>query len=307
MLNTNDRGLPRDYGQEVPAVARAVRALEELARAEHPLTLAALRRATGDSASSLLATLRTLCRAGLVHRSREDGAYGLGPSLARLGAVAARRHPHATGDVELSRLADELADAVRAWAPGALAATLSLRAAPATPSKPRLAPTPPGETGKMPSEELEAFLRGAWVATLSYLTDDGYPATVPLRYAWDGDVFWLVPRREAEWAEHVRRQPRVSLAISESDPPLRRVLARGQLLPAQDESPDLRRAVLQRFSRRYGYAPDAADTRGSGRGETQLFRLAPDRLIAWRGLLRHPAQAKALGSQAPTHSRRQSA
>ena len=72
------------------------------------------------------------------------------------------------------------------------------------------------------------------VATLSYLADDGYPATVPLWYAWDGASFWLASRPGSEWAEHVRLDPRVSLAVSESTPPLRRVLARGRLVEVDD-------------------------------------------------------------------------
>ena len=41
-------------------------------------------------------------------------------------------------------------------------------------------------SGPIDGDELDAFLRQSLVATLSYLADDGYPATVPLWYAWDG-------------------------------------------------------------------------------------------------------------------------
>ena len=67
--------------------------------------------------------------------------------------------------------------------------------------------------GPIEPRELDAFLTQSLVASLSYLSDDGYPASVPLWYDWDGHAFWLVPSPAAEWAEHVRRNPRVSLSI----------------------------------------------------------------------------------------------
>ena len=78
----------------------------------------------------------------------------------------------------------------------------------------------PGWAGSGPIEpsELDAFLSQALVASLSYLSEDGYPSSVPLWYDWDGKAFWLVPSPAAEWAEYVRRNPRVSLSISESTP-----------------------------------------------------------------------------------------
>src|SRR5207302_4463369 len=88
--------------------------------------------------------------------------------------------------------------------------------------------------GPIEPNELDSFLSQALVASLSYLSDDGYPASVPLWYDWDGRAFWLVPSPAAEWAVHVRRNSRVSLSVSESTPPLRRVLARGPVLSVKD-------------------------------------------------------------------------
>lgn len=141
-------------------------------------------------------------------------------------------------------------------------------------------------SGPIEDDELDAFLRQPLVATLSYLTDDGYPATVPLWYAWDGAAFWLASRPGSEWAEHVRLDPRVSLAVSESAPPLRRVLARGDLLEVVDPS-DARRAEIEtQLAARYAGFDATREPAAAGRG--RLLKLAPDRLIAWRGLLRYP-------------------
>jgi DNA-binding IclR family transcriptional regulator len=140
--------------------------------------------------------------------------------------------------------------------------------------------------GPIDGEELDAFLGQSLVATLSYLSDDGYPATVPLWYAWDGRSFWLAPRAGSEWAEHVKLDPRVSLAVSESAPPLRRVLARGLLAEVTDPGGERWREIEAQLAERYAGFDAAREPAGPGRG--RLLELKPERLIAWRGLLRHP-------------------
>src|SRR5207302_1274942 len=106
-------------------------------------------------------------------------------------------------------------------------------------------------SGPIEPTELDTFLSQALVASLSYLSADGYPSSVPLWYDWDGQAFWLVPSPGAEWAEYVRRNPRVSLAVSESTPPLRRVLARGPMLAVEDPDASLWRSVEGRLAARY--------------------------------------------------------
>jgi PPOX class probable F420-dependent enzyme len=140
--------------------------------------------------------------------------------------------------------------------------------------------------GPIDVSELDAFLRQSLVATLSYLADDGYPATVPLWYAWDGEAFWLAPRPGSEWAEHVRVDPRVSLAVSESVPPLRRVLTRGRVVEVDDPAGERWSTVEAQFAARYAGFDAAREPASAGR--RRLLRLTPERLIAWRGLLRHP-------------------
>lgn len=139
--------------------------------------------------------------------------------------------------------------------------------------------------GPIEPQELDAFLQQALVASLSYLSDDGYPASVPLWYDWDGHAFWLVPSPAAEWAEHVRRNPRVSLSISESDPPLRRVLARGPILAVDDSDVSQWRSVEGRLAARYARL-DPSRLLEARPGDRTLLRLVPQHLIAWRGLLR---------------------
>src|SRR5205085_10431158 len=133
--------------------------------------------------------------------------------------------------------------------------------------------------GSAPIEprELDEFLSQALVASLSYLSEDGYPASVPLWYDWDGRAFWLVPSPAAEWAEYVRRNPRVSLSVSESTPPLRRVLARGPIMAVDDPDANQWRSVEGRLAARYA-------------------RLDPSRLLDGR-----LGQARTLHRRSPQH------
>jgi DNA-binding IclR family transcriptional regulator len=163
--------------------------------------------------------------------------------------------------------------------------------------------------GRIEPVELHEFLRQSRVANLSYVSSDGYPATVPLWYAWDGTAFWMAPRPGAEWAEHVCRDPRVSLAVTESAPPLRRVLVRGRIEPVDQPTCTEVRAIHSQLEARYaGFL--SVYSRGEMRDPPiRLLRLAPERLIAWRGLLRHPllpaaSAAPRSGSPPPREGRR---
>jgi len=361
------------YQSSVPAVARAVKALEQLASAQQPLSLSTLARMLGVGPSSLLAILTTLRSAGLVNRSARDGRYTPGPGLVALGTVAAQRlEPLQTFDVLAADLVERLGETVLLWVhqgdglalaaaregqqalryvpplglrlpaggwasgvdgdsgidsdvvegelePGVwmLAASLDersvlsivgpsvrLRGTQGAAARRALQVLAGGDgssawgsSGPILAPELDTFLDQALVASLSYLSRDGYPSSVPLWYDWDGSAFWLVPSPGAEWAEHVRRNPRVSLAISESTPPLRRVLARGPLTvidEVQDADASQWRSVEGRLAARYARLDAARMLAGRPRLGRVLLRLVPERLIAWRGLVR-PNVGGALG------------
>ncbi|HEY0582748.1 MAG TPA: pyridoxamine 5'-phosphate oxidase family protein [Chloroflexota bacterium] len=431
---------PASYHARVPAVARAVQALEHLSAAQQPLSLSALSRAIDVGPSSLLAILTTLRSVGLVSRSARDGRYQPGPGLVALGTAAAQRlEPLQTFDLLAADLVDQLGETVLLWiqqgdglamaaardgtqplryvpplglrlpatgwairplsdaaadqddsdvaaaadtpaatdphaaaaagtsaatdsdavdavdaatshaaaSAGTLAAaesdaaaagqatdlaadaglaegelepgvwmlaaslddrallavvgpTARLRGAPGEPARRALRAIAGGDgvwTGSGPIEgaELDAFLSQALVASLSYLSSDGYPASVPLWYDWDGEAFWLVPSPGAEWAEHVRRNPRVSLSISESTPPLRRVLARGPMhaVDADDAGVSQWRGVEGRLAARYARLDAARLLEGRSGQPRTVLRLVPERLIAWRGLLRPAASGPA--------------
>lgn len=91
----------------VPAVARAVRVLEEVAAEPDGLTLSTLARAVGAPKSSCLAVCTTLVDTGLLVRS-ESGRYQLGLKVVQLGRTYLARSDLATefrrADAELGLL-----------------------------------------------------------------------------------------------------------------------------------------------------------------------------------------------------------
>jgi hypothetical protein len=349
------------YRTHVPAVARAVQALEHLAATQQPQSLSALSRALHVGPSSLLAILTTLSAAGLVSRSPRDGRYAPGPGLVELGAAAAQRlEPLHVFDSLAADLVDALGETVLLWIqhgddlalaaaregsqplryvpplgvrlPGAGWASLTEASvvegelepnvwmlATSLDERSMLAVVGPSArlrgqagsaaravlqglidggalsaaSGPIGGVELDAFLRQALVASLSYLSSDGYPASVPLWYDWDGVAFWLVPSSGAEWAEHVRRNPRVSLTVSESTAPLRRVLARGPIVAVEDEDGSRWRSIEGHLAARYARLDAGRLLAGRADQRRVLLRLLPERLIAWRGLVR----------PAPSHAR----
>src|ERR1043166_9605869 len=104
------------YRERVPAVARAVRALEYLASVQQPLALTALSRALDVSPSSLLAIRNTLRGLGLESRSTRDGRYLPGPGLVALGTAAAQcLEPLQTFDLLAADLVDKLGETVLLW------------------------------------------------------------------------------------------------------------------------------------------------------------------------------------------------
>jgi DNA-binding IclR family transcriptional regulator/nitroimidazol reductase NimA-like FMN-containing flavoprotein (pyridoxamine 5'-phosphate oxidase superfamily) len=145
------------------------------------------------------------------------------------------------------------------------------------------------EVGPLSHEELDSFLAGGRLARLSCVRPDGFPHTVPVWYEWDGRVFWIVARARAEWTGYLQANSRVSLAIDESEPPLRRLLAEGL---AHFEEPAARggrwRVVRRRMAQRYLAAPQRGPDAALERVPHVLVRIEPLKMTTWRGLLPHP-------------------
>lgn len=142
-----------------------------------------------------------------------------------------------------------------------------------------------GAAAGLQGVELDAFLAEPWLASLACLRENGYPYTVPVWYEWRDGAFWLVPRAGSRWAEYVRLHPQVSMTISEAAPPFRRVLVEGlaELAPRAPAA-----AIERRMAQRYlGPHAESYLRRQSGRAEP-VFRIVPEKLTSWTGLVAHP-------------------
>gem|GEM_PF-1343196 len=262
-------------------------------------------RAVRISPSSLLAILRTLASRGYVDRDDATARYRLGPahgslatkSTARLaireaadGVVALARAAVTEPDVEASgrRQRDALLALGLAgrhlsdFLLGEATRELHVGASPEPVWRSEA-------SGPLTSAELDRFLNGGLIATLSCVQENGYPYSVPVWYHWEDGRFWVVPRARAEWARYLDQNPRVSLAISEHHSPLRRVLVEGKAEPVFGQRGEDRVGQLTALMARRYLGPSAAPYLEATMLQVRrVFAIVPEKLVTWHGLAPHP-------------------
>lgn len=296
---------PPGYADAVPSVVRALDVIEHLRRATAGCTLSQLSRALSISPSSLLAILRTLGSRGYVEHDTSTGTYRLSAALEHLATESTtngliRQAAEAVMALAQATVAaaghGALADRPQAslYALGLASRQLTGLLLAENMPAPTLRMTPEPiwraeASGPLGPTELGQFLSGTWVATLSCVKENGYPYSVPVWYHWDGDRFWVVPRAGAEWAHYLERNPCVSLAISEPQPPLQRVLIEGRAEPltgtdTQERTHELTALLAARY---LGSAagPYLEATAAQSR---RAFSIVPEKLVTWHGLASHP-------------------
>ncbi len=97
-----------------PAVARAVAALNALARSSEGLTLSALARELGEPKSTLHGVLVTLVESGLLVRDEASKRYRLGPHVLALAGAYARQSDLLRAFADVARpLARELGETIQ--------------------------------------------------------------------------------------------------------------------------------------------------------------------------------------------------
>ena len=141
-----------------------------------------------------------------------------------------------------------------------------------------------GKVGGLAHDEITSFLNEGHLARLACIDDDGWPYVVPCWHEWDGDAFWVVPRKKSAWARYLQREPRCAISVDEAGR-LRKVIAqcRAELV----EEPNLGGqwvAIAERMSRRYlgEHGPQYLEpTMDKPRW---LFRLEPVRVQTWQGV-----------------------
>lgn len=265
-----------NYQQAVPAVQKALAVLDYLNHSAEPPTLTELSRTLQVNRSTLLAILNTLRSAGWLVRDTA-ARYRLGPAILMLSHAS----EHTVNDAQehLREAGGLLAEAERRLA--AAVAGLLLPRATASPLA--------AESGGLHGSELDSFLALPLVASLACLNEDGYPYTVPIWYEWRDAAFWVAPRPGARWLSYLRAHPRISMTISESSPPFRRVLVKGRAEAIEDDQ--ALNGMARRMARRYLGANADSFLAANAPRRTLLLRIAVDKLTSWAGLVAHPRYA----------------
>ena len=99
---------------------------------------------------------------------------------------------------------------------------------------------------KLPSAQIERFLRGRHVAVLTTINPDGAPLQTPVWYLYrDGLIYVRTNSRSAK-VRNIRRDPRVSLCVQDERPPYRAVTARG-VAQVEADRPELSTAMSRNY------------------------------------------------------------
>jgi hypothetical protein len=141
-----------------------------------------------------------------------------------------------------------------------------------------------GKIGGLEAEEFDAFLAEGKVARLACLDLNGWPYVVPLWHEWDGDAFWVVPRKKSNWAEFLAKDPRCAITVDEEGA-LRKVIA--QCEAEMVEGPNLGGQwvqVAERMSVRYLGPNGVKYLEPTLDKERWLFKLTPVRMWTWQGV-----------------------
>jgi|TARA_B100001971_G_scaffold214923_1_gene255514 PPOX class probable F420-dependent enzyme len=139
-------------------------------------------------------------------------------------------------------------------------------------------------------EQLREFLSsGDLLMRLATITPDGWPAVNPLWYFYEDGAFLLGGRRQAQWVENIRQNPRVSASIDTTEAIHTRALIEGT---AEIVDPawlgDWKAwAVRYMGEERGGQYYD--DTKHIPRA---LVRITPRKIVTWSGSTWHPRYLK---------------
>ncbi len=115
------------------------------------------------------------------------------------------------------------------------------------------------------------------VATLATYRRDGTVLLSPVWHEWRDGGFNVTIERDDVKHRHVQRDPRVSLAVYESDPPYRGLELRATPRIVEDGAAQTQRRIAIRY-----LGPDAGEAYAATPSGTELtLRLEPGELRTW--------------------------
>ena len=100
---------------------------------------------------------------------------------------------------------------------------------------------------EIPEKFRDLFTKRAF-AHLGTLMDDGRPQVTPVWVDYDGTYVWINSARGRQKDRNLRRDPRVSLAISDPQNPYRYLEIRGQVVAITQEGAD---DSINRLAKKY--------------------------------------------------------
>jgi PPOX class probable F420-dependent enzyme len=125
--------------------------------------------------------------------------------------------------------------------------------------------------------DVPGFLDEPRVAVLATLRPDGSVLLSPVWHEWrDGGFHVWIGGRDVK-ARHLRRDPRASIVVAESEPPLRGVEVRGSAQLLGEGALE----IATRIASRYIGAEKGAAYVGTGSGEQLVARLEPGEIRIW--------------------------
>jgi PPOX class probable F420-dependent enzyme len=126
-------------------------------------------------------------------------------------------------------------------------------------------------------EDLGGFLDEPHVAVLATLRRDGTVLLSPVWHEWRDGGFDVWVGAEDVKVRHLRRDPRATIVVAESDPPLRGIEIRTDVELVRQGAFEMAVAIAGRYIGR----DKASAYVGSASGEHLIVRLTPGDLRIW--------------------------
>ena len=126
-------------------------------------------------------------------------------------------------------------------------------------------------------DDLGAFLDEPLVAVMATLRADGSVLLSPVWHEWHAGGFNVWVGTENVKVRHLRRDPRVTIVVAESEPPLRGVEIRGTARFVEDGVTETARRIAARY---VGEDEATADTEAL-RGRDVIVRIEPGHARVW--------------------------
>ena len=126
-------------------------------------------------------------------------------------------------------------------------------------------------------EDLGDLLDKPLVAVLATLRTDGSALLSLVYHEWRDGGFNVWVEQQNVKARHLRRDPRATILVAESDPPLRAVEVRGRARLIEEDVSDTALRIVTRYE---GPEDGAADVEAL-RGADVIIRIEPGDIRVW--------------------------